>query len=104
MRNTYVTIHNPETGESRTFAPDEDLPDWAQDGLTNPDVYDVPADDDLIGGGEDPLMKRTHDDLVKASDLWEATGVSKSNTKAELAAAIRAAGYEGDGSDLLDGE
>lgn len=108
--NCYITVTNPETGESKTFAPDEDLPDWAveiiQDG--NPDALldSSEKDQDLIGTPveEDPLMKRTHDDLVKGAEQWGAEGVSYNNKKADLAAAIRAAGYEGDGTDLLDGE
>lgn len=38
MRNTYVTLHNPDTGESRTFAPEEKLPRWAQEALDRKSV------------------------------------------------------------------
>lgn len=118
--NTNVTVHNLDTGESGTFGPDDELPSWAADLITNEDVYDdteaedapVPgpsqAEGDLIGqtggGSDDPLMKRSKDDLVAGAEEWGAEGVTDSNNKAELAAAIRAAGYEGDGSDLLEGE
>lgn len=123
MRANHITVTDQETGQSRTFGPNEDLPSWAEKIIQkgNPDaLLEVPEDedeaatpgsgltaDDLIGvpgGDEDPLMKRTHDDLVMGASQWGAEGVSASNKKAELAAAIRAAGYEGDGTDLLDGE
>ncbi len=70
-RNTYVTAHNPETGESGTFGPDDDLPGWADKAITNKDVYETPKEDqapvpgpsqgaeDLIGGGEEEEPKRT---------------------------------------------
>ena len=122
MRSGHVTAHNLETGETKTFAPGDDLPDWAEKFIKegNPDALQdaeekdqapVPGPsqgEDLIGnpsgGDDDPLMKRSKDDLVTGAEQWSAQGVSDSNTKAELAAAIRTAGYEGDGSDLLDGE
>lgn len=113
MRSGYITVHHPETGESKTYGPEDELPDWAEEIIQegNPQALLDDSDpsteeSDLIGGGpeEDPLMKRTHVELVLASEQWDATGVSASNKKAELVAAIRAAGYEGDGSDLLDGE
>lgn len=42
--NTYVTVHERDdkgrvVGESRTFGPDDDLPDWAIKSITNPDVW-----------------------------------------------------------------
>jgi hypothetical protein len=116
--NTNVTVHNPESGESATFGPNDDLPGWAEKIVKagNPDVLKdaeeqdetpVPgpsqAEADLIGspgGGEDPLMGRTKADLVAAAEQVGAADVSDSNTKAELVAAIRATGYDGDGSDL----
>lgn len=113
--NTNVTVHNLDNGESGTFGPGDELPAWAEEAITNPDVWeDVTEEEDIIGGDEeeeeeeeeedDPLMKRTKDDLLLASIQWDVEGVSENNTKAEISAAIRAAGYEGDGSDLLDEE
>lgn len=104
MRNTYVTLHNPDTGESRTFAPEEKLPRWAQEALTNPDVYDAPREEPDLIGGVDPLMERNKAELLNASEQWGVEGVSDSNTKAEIVEAIRSAGYDGDGSDLPTGK
>jgi hypothetical protein len=80
-RNTYVTVHNPETGESKTFAPDDELPDWASDAITNPDVHDteekeqapVPGPsqsvDDLIGEPEKvPEAKKASAPVAKKAD------------------------------------
>jgi hypothetical protein len=113
--NTHVTVTNTDTGESKTFSPDDDLPDWAakivKEGnsgvLETPDEEDQAptpgpsqsVGDDLIGdagGSEDSLMKRSKDDLVTLAEQEGAQGVSDSNTKAELAAAIRATGYDGE--------
>ncbi len=42
---TNVTVHNPETGESRTFGPDDDVPAWATKLITNENVYKTPDED-----------------------------------------------------------
>lgn len=43
----FVTVHNPETGESVTFETGDVLPDWAEALVTNPDVFETE------GGAED---------------------------------------------------
>jgi hypothetical protein len=120
VRSTYVTVHNPETGESRTFAPDEDLPGWAEEIVRegNPDVLRDEGEEDsgrpvpgpsqnsvqdLIGsteGAEDDLMYLKKDRLLEVAEATGADSVSDANTKAEIVAAIRETGYDGDGSDL----
>jgi hypothetical protein len=112
-RQSYVTVHNPETGESQTFGPDDELPSWAEEIVKegNPDAFASPAEedqapvpgpsqgeDDLIGdaSGEDSLMRRNKDDLLALAEQEGAASVSDSNTKAEIASAIRATGYDGE--------
>lgn len=42
--NTYVHVVEPGgEGRSATFGPADDLPDWAVEAITNPDVWDGPA-------------------------------------------------------------
>ena len=33
---SYVNVTNPETGAAATFGPDDDLPSWAVQAITNP--------------------------------------------------------------------
>ncbi|MBF6085216.1 hypothetical protein IU485_28000 [Nocardia cyriacigeorgica] len=41
--NTYVHVLD-ETGQTREFGPDDQLPEWAINKITNPDVWaDAPA-------------------------------------------------------------
>lgn len=50
--NASVTAHNPETGLSETYpagTDKADLPDWAAEGITNPDVWDASPDDVDLG-------------------------------------------------------
>lgn len=51
--NQYVTVHERDdkgkvVGDSRTFGPDDDLPDWAIKSITNPTVW---ADGDATSAG-----------------------------------------------------
>lgn len=41
---SYVTVHDSE-GAAHTFAPGDDLPKWARDSITNPNVW-AGGDDD----------------------------------------------------------
>jgi len=108
-RTSYVTVHNLETGETRTLAPDDDLPDWADDKvMPNPDIYEEAKEqaptpgpsqgvEDLIGDpSEDSLMKQSKGDLLTLAEDEGADSVSDSNTKAEIVSAIRATGYDGE--------
>lgn len=69
MRSSSITVHNPDTGESKTFGPEDELPAWATKAVKagNPDALkdvddpdEVPTPgpgqteaDDLIGGGDE---------------------------------------------------
>ena len=58
----YVTVHEKDAkgnidGESFTFGPGDDLPEWAEAAIENPDVWadeDIDEDDVDTGGGEPP--------------------------------------------------
>jgi len=102
-----ITLHaKDETGAYQTFRfrAGEEVPPELVDHITNPKAWenDEGQDADLIGATEDPLMKRKHDELVLAAEMLDAPGVSSQSKKADLVAAIRAAGYTGDGDDLFD--
>jgi hypothetical protein len=116
--NTHVHIPHPETGAAVDFGPGDDLPEWAVDAITNPDVWDTGEDEADDGpvpgpsqrresrsgftpeGDDDPLAGLSKTALLAAAEAWDADGVSDKSNRAQIAAALRAAGYEGDGSDL----
>lgn len=56
---TNVTVTNPETGETRTFSPEDELPDWAGDAITNPKVWDDYVDPDAPEDEDAPKSKRS---------------------------------------------
>lgn len=39
----YVHITNPDTGEACVFGPDDDVPDWAEELITNPSAWSFTA-------------------------------------------------------------
>ena len=48
-----VALRDPEDGTVRVFVEGDQLPGWALDVITNPEVVDDPGD----GTGEDPKPK-----------------------------------------------
>jgi hypothetical protein len=58
--NTYVHVHD-EDGVSHAFGPDDTVPEWAVDLITNPDVW-----------AEDPEKSEDSDDLPDGdvNDTW----------------------------------
>ncbi len=60
---TNVTVHD-ENGAPVTFGPGDDLPDWAVEAITNPDVWadESDVDDDGQEGDDQPVDVRTLDD------------------------------------------
>lgn len=60
--NRHVTVSDPETGQSATFGPEDEVPEWAEERITAEGVWegdeaqtsatDKPVADASDGGGE----------------------------------------------------
>jgi hypothetical protein len=85
----YVTVHNDD-GVSFTFAPGEDVPDWAAGRITNPAVWDSLPEVEAADKAAKPfsqLNKGELEDVVRK----EGVDISAANTNDEIRAAIKAA-------------
>lgn len=62
--NTFVHVHVTDDDgsvRSQQFGPGDDVPDWARDAITNPDVWD----------GEDPVAEQAEEDLDEVPVVLE---------------------------------
>lgn len=51
--NTYVHVHDKD-GVSHAFGPEDTLPEWAEELITNPEVWaEAPAEEEDAGGSGD---------------------------------------------------
>lgn len=62
-RKLAVTVHvaNPETGTTEVFRPGDDVPSWAAEAITNPDVWEGSKPDTTLeagSSGEQPAKPR----------------------------------------------
>lgn len=88
---SYVTVANPETpGQPETFGPDDDLPDWARDEITNPDVWEDSEEEEDAGPVPgpsqfvhfDPESDEAQEKAQGAREAKKASGAKKAAPKA----------------------
>ena len=103
----HVHVTNPHTGERKVFGPEDDLPDWAAEAITNPKAFanvdrpdadpetPVPGANQFVVNG---VPVRNRDDLYSLSksellDLAEAAGIeglTNRDTKQDIVESITA--------------
>jgi hypothetical protein len=89
----HTTVTNPESGEAQTFTPDDIVPSWAEELITNPSAW-VFVDEDT---GEsvtvdDAIASMSRDDLIRALEgmnLIAGEDFPKSASKEKLATILR---------------
>ena len=85
---SYVNVTNPETGAAATFGPDDDLPSWAEQAITNPKAWS--ETDEAVSLEADPGAGRSGD--------------YESQTVAELREEIKARNEGRDDADRVSGD
>lgn len=51
----FVTVEDPKTGERKAFGPEDEIPDWAAELITNPSAWaEAPEHGDGDDEGDDP--------------------------------------------------
>lgn len=93
----YVTFHNHESGDSQTFGPDDELPDWAAE-QARPEHYEnEPSDADLpvAGPGQTAGAGMTDEEKAearkKADRDRKAAARAAAKQQADNDAAVKAA-------------
>lgn len=93
----YVTYHNRESGESQTFGPDDELPDWAAEQVRPEHLEGEPSVADLLvaGPGQTAGVGMTDEEKAEArkkADRERKAAARAAAKKAEEdAAAVQAA-------------
>ena len=80
----YVHVH--KDGESHAFGPSDDVPAWARELITNPDVWDDTTEDMPAGSGDDAAAQRPVDNDPDGPPPKSGQGASRARW-AEYAAA-----------------
>jgi hypothetical protein len=88
--NTYVHVHD-EDGVSHAFGPDDTLPEWAEELITNPDVW---AEKPEAESDSDELPEGDIDDTwtvkqLKAYAKGQEIDLGDAKTKADILSKIR---------------
>lgn len=93
----YVTFNNKDTGESKTFGPDDDLPDWAAEQARDEHYEPEESDADLpVAGpgqvaGEGMTDEEKAEARKKADRERKAAARAAAKKEADDAAALKAA-------------
>jgi hypothetical protein len=88
--NTFVHVHD-EDGVSHAFGPDETVPDWAVERITNPDVWAEKPEDADEDGDEIPEGDVTEAWTVKQLKAYakaENIDLGDAKNKAEILAKL----------------
>lgn len=97
--NTYVHVHD-ENGVSHAFGPDDTVPEWAENAITNPDVWaeapEKSEDSDELEGGESEKVELPEGDVteewtvkqLKAYAKAEDIDLGDAKTKADILSQI----------------
>lgn len=96
---TAVILRRPGTFEATTFLPGDEAPDWAEEVVTNEEVYETAdaADSDDSSDGEPPQPSKDWSKAQLATYAAEHdVTVAKSASKADILAAITAAAESDD--------
>lgn len=94
----YVTFTNPDGGISQTFGPDDELPSWADEQVTDAHTADPESDADLPVAGPGQVAGEGLSDEDKAAAKRKAEAKRKADQRAATkqkaeaeAAAVKAA-------------
>lgn len=91
-------VHLHDGFETKSFAPGDEVPEWAEDRITNPKVYEeigntvAKTEENPSGGGQNQTAAGDDLDGLNADALKELAGelgLPKTGSKAVLKAAIR---------------
>lgn len=96
---SYVYVTNPETGAAATFGPDDDLPSWAEQAITNPKAW---SDTDEAVALEESAQFE-HPDSEPDPGAGR-SGDYESQTVAELRAEVKARNEGRDDADRVSGD
>lgn len=94
---SYVHVTNPETGAAATFGPDDDLPSWAEQAITNPKAWSD-ADESVSESAQSEHPGSEPDPGAGRSGYYE------SQTVAELRAKVKARNEGRDDADRVSGD
>ena len=98
---SFVHVQDPDTGNYVVFGPDDELPGWAAEQITNPSAFEeksaeVPEPGSSRLSDDVPPTEQACalEELSKAEleELAEEKGVAKSGTKEDIIARLREAG------------
>lgn len=94
----YVTLDNPDTNETVSFGPDDEVPAWAQKAITNPSAWEEYDDKD---DGETDILRTdsTRTEMIRAAEragLTVGKDFAASASKDTIAAAIKRKLFEDD--------
>lgn len=85
-----TSLRNPETGERENLYAGDELPEWAEESITNPKLF--VSDDDVVqdSGSDDGLDRTTVPNLINLAEE-EGIELGDARKKAEIIEVIRAA-------------
>lgn len=89
----YTTVTNPETNAEHTYGPDDEVPDWAKELITNPSAWlFIDEDSGETATVDDAIDKMSRDKIIEAlGDMGMVPGEDfpVSATKTRLAEIFR---------------
>lgn len=86
--NTYVHVHDKD-GISHAFGPDDTVPEWAEELITNPDVWDEkPTEPESDGFPEGDIDDTWTVKQLKAYAESEGIDLGDAKTKADILSKI----------------